>query len=583
MNSSGKNAIKLITRGVLTLVVAGFAATSMAQNSHIGVPQDWSTRRMLFTNLASPEKAAAVADDPRAWMHWMLHTAPVLRSMGMSNRRVLDGSEPDFVLERRVPVPSKPRNSKIDWAISLGSNGGMPVGETPAKYSFDINLAPNCTNDFVVFMIAATPSPSQANIVAFNNLYNGPGATTCGGTTATTMWAYRAGSGPNYLSPILSLDGKKVAFINSGNRATYNVLTWVSGQGTVGTPATPGSGGSAITSLDYTSLSSAGCTASTAADSNSSPFIDYKNNVAYVGADNGKLYRIKNAFTTPAVDYCITVTANAALTSPVYDSFSGKVFVSDGRSVFGFTPGASSFTAAGSVQIAGAANSIILSPMVDGFNGWVYVFSGNNLANTNTVVSQMPTSLATHVDVALGPSFNGQYILDGDFDNKYYNNGPATGTLYACGTQSTSNAKPALYSISFAANGVMNTTPVMNGNLNINGASNPNSVCSPLLTFSDGTTDRLFVGTGAIGATTGSNMVTMWNVTNRLTSTATMPTATATNYHGGTSAFTIDNTATSVPQAASIYFGTLATTNGSSARCGNGNYCAVKLTQSGLQ
>ena len=590
MNLLGVNQNRLLKLFVRLAAVIAFVATSVAQDAqHIGVPQDWSTRRMIFTNLSSPEKAAAVADDPRAWVHWVQHTSPLLRSMSRSAGRVLDGAEPDFERETTVPV-GKAKNSKIDWAISLGSNGGMPVGETPAKYSFDISLAPDCTNDFVVFMIAATPSTSQANIVAFNNLYNGPVPRTCGGASASTMWAYQVGNGGNFLSPILSLDGKKVAFVSGATpRARFNVLTWVAGQGSVGAPATPGTGGSAVTSLDYTNITNAGCTATGAGDSNSSPYIDYKNNAAYVGADNGKLYRIKNVFTgTPVVDYCITVAANAALTSPVYDSFSKKVFVSDGQRVYSFTPGATSFTAGASVQVAGTAGSIILSPMVDGFNGWVYVFSKSNVANTRSIVSQMPISLASHVDTPVGPVFTGQYLLDGDFDNKYYNNGPATGTLYACGAQATASTKPALYSISFAPNGVMNTTPVMNGNIKINAATNPASDCSPLLTFFDGTTDRLFVGTGVnLATSTGSNMVTMWNVTNRLTNTATNPTATATGYAGGTSAFTIDNNATSVPQAASIYFGTLAQGGNGAAsgnrKCGNNNYCAVKLTQSGLQ
>ena len=83
--------------------------------------------------------------------------------------------------------------------------------------------------------------------------------------------------GANFLSPVLSLNGKKVAFISSSNpNATFNVLTWVAGQGSSPTsPAMPGSGGSSVISLDYTNTATAGCTASAAADSNSSPFIDY--------------------------------------------------------------------------------------------------------------------------------------------------------------------------------------------------------------------------------------------------------------------------------------------------------------------
>ena len=46
---------------------------------------------------------------------------------------------------------------------------------------------------------------------------------------------------------------------------------------------------------------------------------------------------------------------------------------------------------------------------------------------------------------------------------------------------------------------------------------------------------------------------------------------------GGTSDMTVDNDSTS-GQAASIYFGTLVTSNA----CGTGTYCAVKLTQFGL-
>lgn len=64
-----------------------------------------------------------------------------------------------------------------------------------------------------------------------------------------------------------------------------------------------------------------------------------------------------------------------------------------------------------------------------------------------------------------------------------------------------------------------------------------------------------------------------------LTSATQLPLATeTTSVAGGTSAMAVDNDSAS-GQAASIYFGTLATSN----ECGTGTYCAVKLTQSGLQ
>jgi hypothetical protein len=267
----------------------------------------------------------------------------------------------------------------------------------------------------------------------------------------------------------------------------------------------------------------------------------------------------------------------------VYDSVSNKVFVSDGKTVYAFTPGATSFTLASSIQVANSTSGVILSPIVDSTNGFVYVFSSNNIANANSIVSQMPTSLASHTDVAIGPKTTGGsagYILDGDFDNKYFATGPSAGTLYACGTQTGAATKPALYAISFAGSGVMNTTPAMSNDVKINTAANPAGVCSPLTEFYDGTNDRLFAGVGVLGGTTGANWVTMWNINTRITVNTTAPTATATNEIGGTSGITIDNASASA-QAASIYFGTEG--KNASSPCGSGLYCAVKLTQSGLQ
>ncbi len=97
-------------------------------------------------------------------------------------------------------------------------------------------------------------------------------------------------------------------------------------------------------------------------------------------------------------------------------------------------------------------------------------------------------------------------------------------------------------------------------------------------------TDRIFVGMGQPGATTGANVVTMWNVTTQLTNTSgtggTMPTpavTTPTAYLGGTSGISADNNASGTPQAQSIYFSTeeFGTASSSAARAGfnvNGIY-----------
>jgi hypothetical protein len=576
----------------LIVIVVSVSNPMRAQESredHVGVPLDWSTRHVLFTNGASAEAAAAAMRDPRSWINWSQRSSYLLqryRARGPNER------------PRSVQLG---RQAKIDWAVSLGPTGGMPIAESPAKYSFNTTGTYSCTNDFVVYTIGATPSATQANIVAFNNLYTGTASSSCPNgpqnppTTdykqPTFMWSYEVGTAASYLSPTLSLDGTKVAFIENSTPPMFDVLTWATGQGTDAThPVKPGSGGSSVVRLNYANSGISGCSTANKPNSNSSPYIDYSNDVAYIGADNGMLYRIAGVFKgTPTLQYCVTVKSNAKLTSPVYDQVSNQVFVSDGFSVYSFTPGTSGFTAGGSIAVAGnaSADPIVLSPIVDSTNGFVYVFSATNVANTNAIVSQMNLALTSQVTAAIGPDATAadEFILDGDFDNAYFTTGPkaGAGTLYACGTQGTSSTKPSLYALSFSSpNGLMNSTPVLSDNRNINGASNPVGTCSPLLDFFDGTTDRIFVGTGNFGATTGANLVSEWNVNTRIASSSTVPNNTATNEWGGASAFTVDNVSTT-PQAASIYFGTLQPPGSGTGPCGSGNYCAVKLTQSGLQ
>jgi hypothetical protein len=574
------------------VVMAMLAAPLMGQAretgmGHIGLIQDWSHRHILFPAGASPAVAAAQQRDPRSWQSLVQRSAGQFRNRA-SDR--LDLARPGFAPFR----PAAPAASQRDWAISLGPNGGMPVGETPAKFTFNVNAVPDCANDFVVFVINATPAAgTQANIVAFNNLYTGAVSSSCPNgpqtppttdfTTATFMWSYAVGNGRVRTSPVTSLDGKLVAFVAASTpNPTFNVLTWVAGQGTNATTGAvaPGAGGSSVVALDFTNTTVAGCAASPAADSSSSPYIDYDHDIAYVGDENGRLYRIRGVFhSAPVLDYCISVSPGNRMTSPVQDPVSGNVFISDGQSVFSLAPGATSFTLNASIQVAGTAASIVQSPLVDSTNGFVYVFSRNDLTNTNAIVSQMPLSLATHVDARIGPPTT-RIINDGAVDDKFFTLGPAGGSLYACGTQANNANKPSLYTLVFLATGVLNPVPAMADNRRLNGGLNSAGNCSPLTEFFDGTTDRLFIGAGRAGFVSGSNRMNMYRITDRLVNPTRAPNAVATNELGGTSAITIDNLS-AIPQASSIYFGTLS--KGAAAPCGAGLFCAVKLTQSALQ
>ena len=149
------------------------------------------------------------------------------------------------------PVGRDASRSAAPRAITLiGPSTSAPNGTAlamyPAKYTFDTTVAPSCANDFVVFSVNANGGAAQPNLVAFNQLYSGTAGgngicnrTASGndtGVAAQVMWSYdfegmAAGTVPT--SPVLSLDGKKVAFVESvaGTGAHFHVLAWRSGDG----------------------------------------------------------------------------------------------------------------------------------------------------------------------------------------------------------------------------------------------------------------------------------------------------------------------------------------------------------------
>ena len=89
-------------------------------------------------------------------------------------------------------------------------------------------------------------------------------------------------------SPILSLDGKKIGFVESvpgGPTAIFHVLTWTAGQGKIGASVTAHV--AQMTSVPFSSAAN---------DTISSPWIDYGSDIVYVGANNGIVYKITGVF-----------------------------------------------------------------------------------------------------------------------------------------------------------------------------------------------------------------------------------------------------------------------------------------------
>ncbi len=436
------------------LLAASFTTSAFGQgfarpDGSIPIPRDWSSKHVVFTAGFTPEQAAKMWNEPRAYAEWLTH----------------GNAPPDSGLVRR---PSRPRRLsrgrvKKDWAISLGA-GGVAQGMSPAKYSFNVNATPSCSSDFAVFPINAstgntranvigtftaepaagnttsitiTPSGgsgvtltltssatsntglnferssttatdaanlaaainrnlsstardrvvavasantvtvyaltpgtgvtltvantltnfswgtvtagtngSQANIVAFNNLYSGSGTSLCNLSNPEFIFSYASGVGPVATSPGLSLGGTEISYVENDPNigAILHVLTFATGSTEYGTSASCASNNNGGTTLPTcatnpvipgsTSGSTAGdfmlplglvaANATTgvagAADSFSSPFTDYENDTTYVGDNNGYLYAITPTFNgTPAYaggNFPVQVSASPATLSP---------------------------------------------------------------------------------------------------------------------------------------------------------------------------------------------------------------------------------------------------------------------------
>jgi len=525
----------------------------------MGQVLDWSSRRIHYPQGASLAALALSQRDPRAYWNY-------LNLVRQADAALLAERERQTAPPRRSP---RPRNPDVDWSVALGP-AGTAANQYPAKYSFNINAAPDCTNDFVVFTINTAPSGTQANIAAFNNLYSGTAPTgICSGTTANVYWAYEVGAVRIATSPSISLDGTKVAFVDNASPAVFHVLTWTAGQGTVFVPATPTAG--QIVDLTLTGATT---------DPDSSPFIDYYGDVAYVGTNNGRLYKITGVFrgtpTLAGAPWPITG-LGAALTSPVIDFKTGNIFIGNSAGeLYGFTSAGAAITGSPATIGSGRGHGGITDPaLVDALNGLLYIGTGENSGRTSAIVAQLSTSnISTMVTAPIGLN-NTTNIHAVQFNQPYYSgNANMPGTtqewfLYACGLANGPATSPVLYRVGFTGNPpVMKSAPdATTVSLSANNAEQ----CSPLTEFSNGV-DRLFLGLLT------SAFVEYFDI-----STTTTPTLGAPGQiseAGGTSGIIIDNVS-GAAQASSIYFTNEA--NSASCRTTANHRCGVKLTQSGLQ
>ena len=218
------------------------------------------------------------------------------------------------------------------YALTPGTRVTLTTAETLAHFSWGA--------------VTAGANGAQANIVAFNHLYSGSGASQCNLTNPEFIFSYASGVGPVATSPGLSVGGTEISYVENDPNigAILHVLTFGSGSTEYGAsagcasnnnggatlptcatnPVIPGST-SGSTATDF--MLPLGLVAADAAtglagavDSFSSPFTDYATDTTYVGDNNGFLYAITPTFNgTPAYaggNFPVKVSATPASDTP---------------------------------------------------------------------------------------------------------------------------------------------------------------------------------------------------------------------------------------------------------------------------
>jgi hypothetical protein len=520
--------------GIISLAFLLRGQEPAPSRSRISLPQDWSHRHVVFSSPATVEASLRVRQDARFWQQWYRRNVrqaipaeqPSLEDSGPLDERfpLLDGDW--FGWFHWLPAPAPPNPLKRDWNISLGPNATLGAGNFPAKFSFDITSA-NCANapqpDFVVFNTSVATS-SQASIVAYDNLYSG-----CGVGVPTTYWAYNTG-GAIVTSVILSMDGSQLAFVQTPTTTTHANLVLLKWKPTAGgaTSTTPdsinivaASGYSTCTLPCMTLLPLSG----TANDTLSSPFYDYAHDALYVGDNSGSLHKFQPVFNSTSAPpaevltgWPVLLASGLQLSSPVYDSVTGRVFVG---SAWNGTTGSKLYainSLTGAIAATSAAlgkgNGIASGPILDSTAGKVYAFLGTDNSSSGTCLGGGPCSgvyqftansnLTSSVEATVQRGSNSStFTLNaGTFDNNYYTSSNSTGNLYVCGN---SLGTGVLYEVPVTA-GTMSTTsvagPQLSGTVGLS-ASAPCSAVTEIFNPSVGGalgTDKIFVSTTGTGS-----------------------------------------------------------------------------------
>ncbi len=264
-----------------------------------------------------------IQQDPGYWKQ------QIQRAQASSDGAVADAKASKKKKKKKVkPVPLKK-----DWSMNLQGTASTALeGVFPAKFSF-FTTSQSCS-DFVAYPTGQAPTAAHPSIVGFTALYTGGG---CTAPIPTVSWSYNttaADAAAIVTSPVLSQDGKQIAFAEG----THLVLIKLPTSGTTGTLSAPTAITVQASAAAYNTCvpGTTGCMFAltlTNADTNSSPYYDVQHDTLYVGDNKGLLHKFNPVFAgAPAAigsPWPVTADAGDILTGPVLDINTSNVYVGD--------------------------------------------------------------------------------------------------------------------------------------------------------------------------------------------------------------------------------------------------------------
>jgi hypothetical protein len=503
-----------------TLLTGWLTASAWAQSPRQGIVTDGTSNRVIFSDPGALESARRngkeeqwhrIVNDPRYRMQQMRRGLPMAgQAATPTTARPRAQSVTPWFFNPSDGIAKRSTRSTLhtDWSIQLGPPPpATPAGTrfgAPAKYSFSATDTPQCS-DYVVFPIALNGSSTPANILGVNNLYASNPDCTSNGLVPTVFFAYNVGSGSIFTSMVLSLDGTKVAFVETtgvdpthpgGNGSIFHVLQ-LGTDGNSGCPAASPCNGESFSTpvapgpppndaVDTTIPVSAGAAGAAGTggaitfNGDTSPehlYLDYASDTAYFTDNNNAIHKITPVFNgTPAevgspwADLSQTLGVYN-LHGPVFDSVSQRLFVADDGGYIrcfnadgtncGF-PGLPSFFLGLSSLFCPASTCSVSAIILDSTRGMLFANAIDKSEPVNNTVAQLTTDLKLIGTTPIGftgfnavrPAPNDAYFT-ADFKNGTTNG--STPYIYAVGGTGPSPARLALRRVGFNTSGEINS------------------------------------------------------------------------------------------------------------------------------